>query len=165
MSPTKIFIIFPSTSGHFNPVCGLVSELCKQHSDIECVFYGNEENREAIENIGAQFRLYSHRNLADLAPTKVTDKQPILHTFMNAMYECSYALLPDLTRDARRDRPSLIIYDACFFPARFLLEILKKEGQEVKSVMFYPNFVFDNDMLLEMPGMKRSRLKYIIFFY
>ena len=63
----KIFIISLSGVGHVTPMCGLVSELCK-NPDIECIFYGVSEHKVMIENTGAQFRLYANRNLADYVP-------------------------------------------------------------------------------------------------
>lgn len=159
MKHSKIFFLFPSVSGHINSVFGLVNELCK-NADIECVFYGNEENREIIEHIGAQFRLFSHRNFALIEPFLVTEQKPILHLFFSLMYECSFALLPELIRDVEAERPSMIIYDTAFFPARCLLKILKNKEIETKSVMFVSNFVFDSELMSSMPGMKKNIFMY-----
>lgn len=143
----KIFVIFPSGSGHINPVCGLVYELCKR-PDIECIFYGNEEHRELIEKTGAQFRLYSDRNIANLVPTQVNEKsRNMLSVGVNLMIDCSYKLLPQLIKDTENERPDLILYDTCFFPAKYLLEIFKTRQMPLKQIEFYPNFVFTKSMM------------------
>lgn len=157
----KIFVIFQSTSGHINPVSGLVSELCKR-PDVECVFYGNVENREIIEKIGAQFRLYSHRNMADLKHSQITRKGFSLQNYFYTLIDCSYALLPQLLRDVHQERPDLILYGTRFLPARYLLEILKKENEkEIKSVMFFPSFILDSEVMSKSSSMNKGWLWYV----
>lgn len=150
----KIFILIPSTSGHINPVSGLVYELCHRHN-VDCVFYGNVENRELIERTGATFRLFSHRNFAVMEPPPLNErnkqKRSIILSFMNLMLDCGYAVIPDLMQDIAKDKPDLIVYDAGFGTIKYLAEILKKQNSKVKFVEFYPNFVFTKELFAYMP--------------
>ena len=152
----KVFVIAPSGSGHINPISGLVHELCKR-PDIECIFYGNTEHRELIEKTGAKFRLYSHRNIADAFQNNDHQKkQPnILSLAFNLMMDSSDGLLPQLLRDSSNEKPDLVLYDSCFFPAKYLLNIInRKSPQPMKAVEFYPNIVFSKAMTKDQNVLK-----------
>lgn len=164
----KIFIIFPSTSGHINPVSGLVYELCHEHN-VECIFYGNVENQQLIERTGATFRLFAHRNFASIENRPLTERnsneQPMFTRFMSLMFECSYVLIPQLVKDIETDRPDLILYDATFVAVKYLLEVLKKRRIDVKCVEFYPNFVFTKELMKQhMPHLFEKNLKSLASF-
>jgi UDP:flavonoid glycosyltransferase YjiC (YdhE family) len=152
----KIFVVVPSTSGHINPVICLVRELCKK-SNAECVFYGNQENREQIERTGAQFRLYANRNLCELVHHEKTETDNnLLARVLNKFIDMSYGLVPQLIRDVRADKPDILIYDSCFLPAKYLLEIMKKEKIHAKEIEFYPNFAINNTLFNEIGEKKTS---------
>ena len=144
----KIFVIAPSGSGHINPISGLVHELCKRR-DIECIFYGITEHRELIEKTGAKFRLYSHRNIADVFQNDQQKHANLLSLAFNSMMDFSHELLPQLLSDTSNEKPDLVLYDSCFFPAKYLLEI-----RPLKAVEFYPNFVFSKSMAADQNAFK-----------
>lgn len=160
-SSKKIFIIFPSTSGHINPVSGLVYELVHTHR-VECIFYGNVENRELIERSGARFRLFTHRNFAELVPPPIheRDKQPepMFASFFNLMIDCSHAMLPSLLRDVDTDKPDLILFDSAFITVKYLIEALKSRRIPIKNVPFYPNFVYTKELMAYMPRFYQKNL-------
>lgn len=158
----KVFVVFSSASGHVNPVCGLVHELCKQ-PNIQCIFYGIEDHRAMIENTGATFRAYADRNVADTTLPKVTErhKEFVFSRFMNRMIDSSYVILPDLIRDAETDKPDLIIVDPGFITSKYLVEILKKRGLAIKCVEFFPHFVMTQAMLDSVPGIMPKNIRVI----
>lgn len=152
--------MFSSASGHVNPVCGLVHELCQQ-PDVECVFYGIEEHRQLIEKTGAQFRLYSDRNVADTVLPQVSERHRefVFTRFMNRMIDSSYHLLPELIRDVEAEKPDMIIIDPGFITSKYLIEILKKRGIHVKCVEFFPHFVMTQAMMESVPGLVQKSLR------
>jgi MGT family glycosyltransferase len=159
LSPRKkLFIFSPPTSGHINPISCLVHEICHKSPNIDCTFYGNEENRELIEKTGAKFRLYSHRNFSLLLEDpkfinnqKEQDSTLLLQVF-GKLIEFSNELLPQMMTDTKRDKPDMILYDQAFLPATYLLEILKsKANNDVpKSVTFIPNFAMNSAIMSEL---------------
>lgn len=155
----KVFIIFPSTSGHINPVSGLVYELCHKHN-VKCYFYGNVENRELIESTGATYRLFSHRNFAKLTPPPMEERsrEPVFAKFFNLMLDCSYVLMPELLADIETDKPDLILFDAAFITVKYILELLESKSTPIKSVEFYPNFVFTRQLMAYMPSFFEKNL-------
>ena len=143
----------PSLSGHLNPMCGLVREVAK-NPDIDCVFYGIQEHKEKIEKTGARFRLYSHRNGADLTLGCLDDKEKNKKTFdyvLNLM-ECIRNHIPAVMKDIETEKPILIVYDLAFLIGRFMQEYLEKNGTNIKFFLFYPNFVITKELLREVPG-------------
>lgn len=156
----KVFVVFSSASGHVNPVCGLVYELCQQ-PEIECYFYGIEDHRAAIEKTGATFRLYIDRNIADTQLPQVTERHKdfIFSRFMNCMIDSSYKVLPELIRDAETDKPDLIIVDPGFITSKYLVDILKKRGLIVKCVEFFPHFVMTQTMLDSVSGLMPKNVR------
>jgi MGT family glycosyltransferase len=157
MMKKKIFVVFSSASGHVNPVCGLIHELCR-NPNIECIFYGIEEHRELIEKTGAQFRLYVDRNVADTIVPQVDDQksEPVFSRFMNRMMDSSYQILPQLTRDFETEKPDIVLIDPSFIVARYLVEILKSSNIKVKCVEFFPHFVMTQAMMESVPGLIRK---------
>ena len=153
-SKKKIFVVVPSPTGHLNPVVSLITELRKKH-DVECIFYGNQENREQIEKTGAQFRLYANRNMCELVhDEKTQDGSNAILTVFHKFIDMSYELVPQLVRDARVEKPDIIIYEACFFPANYLVEILKKENRGFKEIEFYPYFAVNKTIFTRLTNMK-----------
>ena len=157
MPKNKIFVVFSSASGHVNPVCGLIYELCRK-PNIECIFYGIEEHRELIEKTGAQFRLYVDRNVADTIVPQIDDQksEPVFSRFMNRMMDSSYHILPQLTRDFEIEKPDIVLIDPSFIVARYLVEILKSSNIRVKCVEFFPHFVMTQAMMESVPGVIRK---------
>ncbi|CAF0803221.1 unnamed protein product [Brachionus calyciflorus] len=157
MAKRKIFLLTLPASGHLNPMCGLVHELCKQ-PNIECFLYNGGKFKETIEKTGGLFRVYPNVDALVAkygdAP-KLTEKDghiKFFANFMNYQFEGSYECVPQLVKDVEADMPDLIIYDPSFFPAKILIEILKKKSIPMKYVEFFPNFVFDEEMMKTMPG-------------
>nr|QNH67985.1 UDP-glucuronosyltransferase-like protein 3 [Brachionus koreanus] len=157
MVKRRIFVLTLAASGHLNPMCGLVHELCKQ-TNIECFFYNGGKFKETIEKTGASFCLYPNVDALvskySEAP-KLTDKDghtKFFANFMQFQFEVSYECVPQLVKDVETHKPDLIIYDPIFYPAKFLIEILKKKSIPMKYVEFFPNFVFDEEMMKTMPG-------------
>nr|QNH67999.1 UDP-glucuronosyltransferase-like protein 3 [Brachionus rotundiformis] len=157
MVKRRIFVLTLAASGHLNPMCGLVHELCKK-PDIECFVYNSGKFREAIEKTGASFCLYPNVDALvakySEAP-RLTDKgghAKFFANFMDFQFQVSYECVPQLVNDVVTQKPDLIIYDPSFYPAKFLIEILKKKAIPMKYVEFFPNFVFDQEMMKTMPG-------------
>lgn len=159
MVKRRIFVLTLPASGHLNPMCGLVHELCKQ-ANIECFFYNGGKFKEAIEKTGALFCLYPNvdalvaKSIFSEAP-KLTDKDShtkFLANFWQFLFDVSYECVPQLVKDVEIHKPDMIIYDPIFYPAKFLIEILKKNAIPMKYVEFFPNFVFDEEMMKSIPG-------------
>lgn len=143
-------VMIPPASGHVNPMCSLVHELCKQAADLEVFFYSDEEFREAIEQTGALFRRYSHRTFSDLPDQLMATSTNRFCFLIDKMITFSYNLLPQLLVDVQTDRPDLIIYDCFFVTGKHLMNILNSRYQSKlseikapKSVMFFPNFAMN----------------------
>ena len=152
MSTKKIYVLFPSGTGHINPVLGLVQELCKQ-PNIECIFYGNEEHKDLISRTGAKFRLYANRNYANMLKSMNSNKNASLINLLEAMIDGAYEILPQLIKDYEQDKPDLIIYDCVFLSARYLYVDLKRRGIDVKMVEFFPNFAINKSIMESVPEM------------
>lgn len=120
MSETKrkIFVIVPPSSGHLNPVTGLVYELCKL-PDLEVIFYCNEPFRELVEKTGAQFRpYYKFDSDAILCKPLHETTEPSVLSLSDQFMDVSYHVLPQLIKDFHADKPDLIIYDTICLPAK-----------------------------------------------
>ena len=146
----KIMVMIPPASGHVNPMCSLVHELCKQSADLEVIFYSDIEFREAIEQTGAHFRPYSHLTFSDLPDQLMSTTTNRFCFLIDKMITFSYDLLPQLLADVQTDRPDLIIYDCFFVTGKHLMNILNSRYQSKlseieppKSVMFFPNFAMN----------------------
>ena len=148
MSTKKIYILFPSATGHINPVLGLVQQLCKQ-PNIECIFYGNEEHKDLINRTGSKFRLYANRNYANML--EADNKGASFIRFLETMIDCSYDILPQLLNDYEQDKPDLVLYDCLFLSARFLYVVLLKRGINLKMVEFFPNFAMNKSIIESVP--------------
>ena len=160
MSKKKIFAIIPSASGHVNPICGLIKELCKE-PNIECIFFGIDDHKELIEKTGATFRRYVHRNIADVDIPKLTErgKEPFFAKFFAFMIDCSYVLLPQLIKEYESEKPDMIIFDPSFIVVVYFIEILRSQKKQVKVMQFFPNFVLDKEMMESVPGLMDKSLK------
>ncbi|RNA15522.1 glycosyl transferase family, partial [Brachionus plicatilis] len=122
MEKKKIFILTLAASGHLNPMCGLVHELCQQ-PNVECFFYNGGKFKETIERTGASFCLYPNMDALvakySEAP-KLTEKgghTKFFANFMEFQFEVSYECMPQLVKDVETHKPDLIIYDPSFYPA------------------------------------------------
>jgi MGT family glycosyltransferase len=148
----KIYILFPSGTGHINPVLGLVHELCKQ-PNIECIFYGIEEHKEPISRTGAEYRQFANRNYANMVlPNKTaSQKEKSLIILLNTLMDSAYDILPQLLKDFEQDRPNVILFDSLFVPARYLLVALRSKDINVKAVEFFPNFVLTKQLIESIP--------------
>lgn len=140
-------IISPPATGHVNPMCGIVSELSKQQPDLKILFYNDECYRELIEKAGAEFRAYSHPTVTRLPLTPLLDKKNPMADAFNIQIDFTRDLLPQLIEQVEREQPNLILYDAVFAPAKFLIKILQARYEKRKSTfplpknaMFVPNF-------------------------
>lgn len=157
-SKKKVFVLAPPATGHVNPICGVVNELCKD-SDIEVIFYSDETYRELVEKTGATFRAISHPTL-----TRVLDKaKPItegkmgIDELLHEMINFSYDITPDLVHDIENEEPDMILYDGFFFPVKYLLEIIHARVEYgswshrvPKTAGFIPNFPASEKMIEEM---------------
>ena len=164
MSKKIIYVLVPPGTGHINPLCGLVYEICK-NPNIECYFYGNVEYKSVIEKTGAKFRLYSNRNYANAEVHDTTDKNfnrtASMAGFMNIMIDSAYDLVPQLLKDYDADKPHLIIYDKLLVPVSYLFNLLQKRRNEKlpQIIEFYPNFVLSKaimDLYPEINIMEKS---------
>lgn len=150
-----IYVITPPSTGHVNPICGVVNELCK-HSNVEVIFYSDECYREAIQKTGAQFRAFSHPTFSRIALRPLTERKLSIGELLNTMITFSYDILPNLIADAERDQPDLILYDSAFIAAKFLIEVIKSREAKgtwnrtvPKTVGFIPNFPAAPQMVAE----------------
>lgn len=152
----KIFVIVPPASGHVNPMCGLLNELCKRN-DLEIIVFNDDEYRELIEKTGARFRRYSHPTFRLFVKTLSKNVENNIEDMMDYSITLAHNLLPQLIEEIQKDQPDLIIYDNLFLPAKYLMEILKqhylqnKLSKMPKSVMFAPNFPMTFDILDSLP--------------
>ena len=166
MSKKTVYFITLSISGHFIPMCGLVSEVAK-NPNIDCVFYGIQEHKEKIEKTGARFRLYLHRNVADFVPGGLydKDKNKKAMNYLKKLMECARVQIPAIVKDIEAENPSLIIYDPTFISARFLQEYLEKNGSKMKFVLFYPNFAITEEMMNELTSLIKIDLQLFVGFF
>jgi MGT family glycosyltransferase len=151
-SKKKIMVLVTPSTGHINPISGLVHELCRQKEIGEVLFYSNEEYREIIEKTGSKFRKYVHPTFATLKLKLANEKANSFPEFLGHLITFSQYLLPQLLADVEKDKPDLIIVDTLFLPGKYLLEILKERNAKPKSVMFIPNFAFNEAVTAMNPG-------------
>lgn len=147
MAPKKIiYAIAPPSTGHVNPMCSLVNELCK-YPNIEVIFYSDEFYRVLIEKSGAQFRALAHPTFSKIEFRPITERKLMFGEMLNMMITFGYDILPQLIADAERDQPDLIFYDCLFLPTKYLIEVIKSRDAKgtwnrtvPKTVAFIPNF-------------------------
>lgn len=146
-------VMVPPASGHMNPMCGIVHELCKDPS-LDVMMYSDESFRRQVEATGAKFRRYSHLTFSKLPELLMKTQANRFFVLLDELITFSYDLLPQLIRDVEGEQPDLIIYDCFFIPAKHLLNIFKRRSSTnkqyvPKSLMYYPNFAI-NDKVGEM---------------
>ena len=164
MPKKTVYFMTASLSGHLNPMCGLVHAVAK-NPDIDCVLYGVQEHKEKIEKTGARFRLYSHRNLADLVPEEIDEKYKNNKKTFKIVLDLLSSVesqIPAFMKDIESEKPSLIVYDPVFAIGRFLQEYLEKKGTSIKFFHFYPNFVISKEAMKEMS--KEVKIDFDLFF-
>lgn len=169
----KAFVIVPPAFGHINPISGLVYELLRKSNgnneglNLTVIFYGNEENRQAIERTGAQFRKYekSMFDTKDLQKDITRGSKNMMFFMLDAMLTFSHQILPSLIRDVEREQPDLIVYDQLFMPAKYMLEILAKRplAKRPKCVMFYPSFAMNEQIVKQIPGHDDKNLMTLVY--
>lgn len=159
----KIFILPLVASGHVNPICGIVYELC-QMTDVECIIYGVAEYKELMERTGAQFRFYAHRTFANLTFPSINDenKNELFAIISNTMVEAAYEIIPQILSDISRDKPDLVFYDSNFMVARHLVRAIRKRGSSMKIAEFYPNFVILPEIMKKHPNLFKLDVKLVL---
>lgn len=145
----KVFVLTVPASGHVNPMCGLVHEICKQDKQLRVFFYSEEPFRKLIEKSGAILRLYEEPIMAkSIISRPITERKLMTGELVNNNMTISYDVLPQIIADFVRDKPDLILYDGVFLPSKYFLEIIQtrhKKGVSgfeklPKNVAFVPNF-------------------------
>jgi MGT family glycosyltransferase len=149
----KIMVIVAPSTGHVNPICGLVNELSKQKG-VEVIFYSDKEYREAVENTGAKLRLFSRPTFSILPQIVVHKMRDPVGILLNEQITFSYDVVSHLLKEVEIEKPDLILYDCGFLPAKYLLHVLKSRYQSGKSavpvpqnVMFLPNFAITHNLV------------------
>ena len=158
----KIMVISPAVSGHVNPICGLIQELCK-NKNIEVLFYSEETYRDVIEKAGATFRLnekqtFSKVNFNEFGNMGIGD---ILSMFIQFAYD----ELPQYLTDVEKEKPDLVLYDGLSFTAKYLIEILKARHANgdtkihmPKFALFSPNFPINEKALEEIRKTRKESI-------
>ena len=137
----KIMILVHPASGHVNPMCGLVYELCKQ-KDTEVIFYSVKKLKDTVEKTGAIYRNFCKEFTPP--PIHINEQRLGINVLLNRLVSTANHILPQLISEVENEKPDLIIYDGFFLVAKYLLEVLKKRNAHrvPKSVMFIPQFVY-----------------------
>lgn len=142
----KILVLVPASTGHLNPMCGIVHELCKEEQN-EVIFFTDEKYKQTVEKTGARCKIFSTELMLDQF---LVEGQRFSITFiLRILIDYSSALLPQLIDEIVEEKPDLIIYDSFFMPAKYLLEVLKNRtfDKQPKTLMFSPQFVINDRML------------------
>lgn len=157
MKKKVVYAIAPPSTGHVNPMCGLVNELCKNRDQLEVIFYSDECYRAVVENTGAQFRAFSHPTLSQFEFKPITERKMSIGEMLNKFITFSYEIVPQLIADAEREQPDLILYDGFFLPVKYLIEVINARETKgtwnrtvPKSVNFVPNFPVGPKMFGQM---------------
>lgn len=167
MQKKKIMIIVPPSTGHVNPICGLVHELCQRSgNNTEVIFYSDKRFQESIERTGATFRLFQHPSFSLLPEIKVDEIRDPIGIMLNTQISFSYKLIPQLLHDFTHERPDLVVYDGAFFPVKYTLEIMQRQSRRrrrpgpkpPKSVLFAPNFPLTKSVIQESRARTRTSL-------
>ena len=158
----KVIVMVPPATGHVNPMCGLVYELCK-NPNIEVTFYSNEQYRGIIEKTGAKFRPNAKSMFDSIDQIKLTGQKMLIGDILNMLIQFSYEQLPQLMSDVEKEKPDLILFDGLTFPVKYLLEIIKARNANgdmamtlPKTVFFAPNFAFNDKMIQIMQEQKKE---------
>ena len=148
----KIMVMVPPATGHINPICGLIHELCKD-KNLEVIFYSDETYRELIEKTGAKFRLNKEPTISTMDPNWLSSKVRI-SSLLDVMINFAYAQLPQYIAEVEKEKPDLIIYDDMSFTAKYLIEIIKARNANgdktipiPKTATFSPNFPISAKMI------------------
>ena len=148
----KIMVFIPTGTGHVNPICGLIHELCK-NKNLEVLFYSDEAFRGLIENTGATFRLNEAPTFSTIDPNKMASS-PSFGSLIDMLINFAYAQLPQYIAEVEKEKPDLIIYEGLSFTARYLIEIIKArhaKGDKTipipKTVAFEPHFPITEKMI------------------
>ena len=148
----KIMVLVPPLTGHMNPICGLVHELCK-NKNIEVLFYSDETCREAIEKTGATFRRNEKPTFTTIDPNSFGKKMK-LNSLFDMLIDFANIQLPQYIAEVEKEKPDLILYDGMSFSAKYLIAIIKarhakgdKTIRVPKTVAFSPNFPMSEKMV------------------
>lgn len=158
----KVIVMVPPATGHVNPMCGLVYELCK-NPNIEVTFYSNEQYRGIIEKTGAKFRPNAKSVFDSIDQIKIMGQKMLIGDIINMLIQFSYEQLPQLMSDVEKEKPDLILFDGLTFPVKYLLEIIKARNANgdmtmtlPKTAFFAPNFAFNDKMIQIMQEQKKE---------
>jgi UDP:flavonoid glycosyltransferase YjiC (YdhE family) len=148
-------VMIPPATGHVNPICGLIHELCK-NKNIEVLFYSDENYRELIEKTGATFRQNEKLTFSTVKPEDIVNRKGFGYMFRK-LVDFAYDLLPQYLADVEKEKPDLILYDGLSITTKYLIEILKVRTangkakiQMPKTAEFAPNFPYSDVMLKKM---------------
>ena len=148
----KIMVMIPPATGHINPICGLIHELCKDEN-IEVIFFSDETYRELIEKTGAKFRLNEEPTISTMDPNLLASKVKI-SSLLDMVINFAYAQLPQYIAEVEKEKPDMIIYDDMSFTAKYLIEIIKARNAKgdktipiPKTAAFSPNFPMSAKMV------------------
>ena len=148
----KIMVFIPSASGHINPICGLIHELCK-NKNFEVLFYSDETYRKLIEKTGATFRLNEKPTFSKIDPKTFASKMQ-MSTFLEMLIDFAYDQLPQYIAEVEKEKPDLILYDGISFSAKYLIEVIKARHANgdttipiPKTAAFAPNFPISEKMV------------------
>ena len=103
----KIMVFVPAASGHINPICGLIHELCK-NKNLEVLFYSDEAYRKIVENTGATFRVNEKPTISKVDLQTFASKMQ-LSTLLDMTIDHAYVQLPQYIKEVEKEKPDLIL--------------------------------------------------------
>jgi UDP:flavonoid glycosyltransferase YjiC (YdhE family) len=150
----KVFVLLIPSSGHVNPVAGIVSELTKQN--VQVTFYGTEAYKPLIEKTGAIYKEYSYFPLRLTRNVGIhKERNTVLHLTSQLM-KFSDAVLAELIADVDREQPDLILFDMLSAHAKYLLKILHKRYDQKLTSVKPPDAIKISPSFAHKPGVYPS---------
>ena len=150
---TRIVMTAMPAAGHVNPSVPLVRELVRRGIDI--TFYGTEEFRAVVEQLGATFHAYPEDTISSNVIANATAHGGSAKV-VQRLLEATQTLLPLLESELREDLPDAIMFDSNALWGRMLATSLNRPAISFMTTIFVGASVFRSLTLRERLAVVRE---------
>lgn len=144
----KIVFMSVPAAGHINPTLAVVKELVRRK--VKVLYYATSDFKEALESVGAEFRVYKSKRLHELNSESV--KGMSQKQIATEVTVCGSDIMDNHLSEVEAEKPDCIVHDSMAAWAIAFVRVLN-----VPAVASITTFAFNGQVGGEM--LKSSNLK------